>query len=372
MRIVAAVFRRVVVPFQDVFATSYGRQAQKDVAIVELITDEGVSGFGECAAGPAPLYTEETIATAWHMWAEHMLPRLMREAWHSAADLARVHEVLAPLRGNPMAKAALETAVWDAFAALTGRPLVQLLGGVRTETRSGISIGLQPDIPTLLGKVEQALQQGYARVKVKIQPGWDVEPLAAIRRAFGDISLAADANGAYRLADLEHLRRLDDLGLAMLEQPFAPGDLIHHARLQQAVRTPVCLDESIRDAHDVEQAAAVGACRVVNVKIGRVGGFAEARRVHDACREHGIEVWCGGMMETGIGRLHALALASLPGFTMPGDIGPSDRYFAQDVIDPPVAFARPGVLPIEPVTGVAARVRRDRLEAWTVERAAFP
>jgi O-succinylbenzoate synthase len=270
-----------------------------------------------------------------------------------------------------MAKAAIEMAVWDAYTASTQRPLVDLLGGTRSEIPVGISVGIQPTIRTLLARVEQYLNQGYARIKVKIRPGWDMEPLRAIRQAFGEIPLMADANSAYRLVDAEHLRRLDELGLMMIEQPFAHDDLVDHAALQSQLATPICLDESIRHAEDARKAIQLGACRVINLKLGRVGGFQEAVAIHDLCRAAGVELWCGGMFETGIGRLHNIAITSLPGFTLPGDTAPSRRYFEEDVIDPPVDFNRPGYLAVERLAGVQARVCRERLRRWTVAEEVF-
>jgi O-succinylbenzoate synthase len=222
-------------------------------------------------------------------------------------------------------------------------------------------------VPALLRKIDGYLRQGFQRIKVKVKPGWDVEVLREIRKAFGDIPLMADANSAYRLSDLEHLKRFDEFGLMMVEQPLANDDIIDHATLQKALATPICLDESIHSAEDARKAISIGACRIINLKLGRVGGFSEALAIHDVCREHNIPLWCGGMLETGVGRLHNIAITSLPGFTLPGDTAPSARYFEEDLIDPPVEFSAPGTLAVEPLCGVAGRVKRHLVEQWTVK-----
>ncbi|MBX5437761.1 MAG: o-succinylbenzoate synthase [Alicyclobacillaceae bacterium] len=364
--------RLLRIPLREPFVTSYGAHEYKEAVIVELQTCSGAAGFAECTALAHPLYTEETTTTAWHVIRDFLLPRVWNTVIEQAADLHQLRDKLAAVRGNRMAKAAVEMACWDAFAQEQGIPLHVLLGGTRQEVETGVSLGIQPDQRTLLEKVERSFEQGYKRVKLKIAPGCDVEPIRAIREALGPVPLMADANSAYALADVERLRELDPFGLLMVEQPLAWDDLIDHAVLQRSLSTPVCLDESIVSAAAARQALDIGACRIVNLKVGRVGGFSEAVAVHDICvrRPSPVPLWCGGMLETGIGRLHNIALASLPGFTLPGDTSPSDRYFAEDLVDPPVTFSRPGVIPVEPVCGVAERVRRDRLERWTVREEA--
>ena len=365
------VLRRLRLPMIEPFVASYGTESEKDVIIVEVLTEDGAVGYAECVAGRAPLYTEETSSTAWHMLGEFMVPALIDASFESVTDLLSIRSTLERFRGNRMAKAAIEMALWDAFARESGASLASLLGAQRTEIPVGISVGVQDSTEALVHKVRGYLLQGFARVKVKVRPGYDLEPLAAIRDAFPDIALMADANSAYRLADVAHLQRLDAFNLMMIEQPLAHDDLVDHACLQEALETPICLDESIRCAEDVHKAAKLGSCRIVNLKVGRVGGFGEALRVHEACAAEGLELWCGGMLETGIGRLHNIALTALSGFTLPGDTAPSARYFTEDVIDPPVRFARPGWLAVEPLAGVGSRVRRERLERWTVEQQRF-
>jgi O-succinylbenzoate synthase len=354
------------VPLRESFAASYGQEHHRDVIVVEVETQTGAVGVSECVAMSEPLYLEETAETAWWMLRRYLAPAALCSEWQSIEDIGRWSRSFERFRGHRMAKAAMEMAVWDAWCAETSTPLPVALGAAASEIPAGISIGIQPDVDALLRRVEQALAAGYARVKVKIRPGWDVEPLRAIRKVFGDIPLMADANSAYRLEDAGRLRELDEIGLLMIEQPLGWDDLVDHARLQRDLQTPVCLDESIRSAEDVRRALDIGACRVVNLKVGRVGGFAEALRIHALCLQAGVPLWCGGMYETGIGRLHNTVLSALPGFTIPGDTGPSDRYYDEDLIDPPVVFSRPGVLPVEPLCGVAGRVRWNRLEKWRI------
>ncbi|GMA50290.1 o-succinylbenzoate synthase [Alicyclobacillus contaminans] len=367
MKIQSVTLRRLLTPMREPFQTSFGTEEDKDVVIVELRTANGGVGFGECVASTAPLYSEETNDTAWHVMERFLIPKLFELDIQSAADLRSVSIAFAPIKRNNMAKAALEMAVWDAWANEQQTPLPELLGGERREIPVGISVGIQPTIPDLLRKIEGYLEQGFQRIKVKVKPGWDVDVLRAIRQAFGDIPLMADANSAYRLDDADHLRKFDEFGLMMVEQPLAHDDIIDHAALQRRLVTPICLDESIHSAADARKAMELGACKIINLKLGRVGGFAEALQIHELCRRQGIDLWCGGMLETGIGRLHNIAITSLPGFTLPGDTAPSARYFEQDIIHPPVTFSAPGTLAVEPLCGVADRVRRERLDAWTVK-----
>ncbi|MCL6633687.1 MAG: o-succinylbenzoate synthase [Alicyclobacillus herbarius] len=373
MKVKSIHLRRLQLPMQEPFETSFGVEEDKDVILVQLETESGCMGYAECVAMSAPLYSEETTGTAWHILTDFLVPFLFQTP--ALTDLTRVEDLLqvrhrfARFKRNQMAKAALEMALWDAFAAETNTPLADLLGGDKAAIPVGISVGIQSSTTALLKKVEGYLEQGFQRIKVKIKPGYDLEPLTALRQAFGDIPLMADANSAYTLADVDTFRRLDSLGLMMIEQPLAHDDLFDHATLQQQLATPICLDESIHHAEDARKAIEHGACRIINLKLGRVGGFGEALAIHEVCQAHGVPLWCGGMLETGIGRLHNIAITALPGFTLPGDTAPSARYFAEDLIDPPVVFTRPGFLAVEPLCGVGARVRADRLEKWTVEEA---
>lgn len=365
MQVRKLTLRKLSAMMREPFETSFGREELKELVLVEVETAAGAVGFGECVAMTGPFYSSETTETAWHILRSYLVPLLRDWEALTPADLRQLPERFKSIRGHQMAKAALEMALWDAFAAETRTPLHRLLGGTRSEIPVGISVGIQADIPALLRKIEGYLAQGFQRVKVKIKPGWDVDVIAAIRSEFGDIPLMADANSAYSLGDIDRLRRLDEHRLMMIEQPLAYDDVIDHVQLQQQLQTPICLDESIHSAADARKAIELGACRIINLKVGRVGGFAESLKLHDVCRDNGIGLWCGGMLETGIGRLHNIALTALPGFNLPGDTAPSARYFEEDLIDPAVSFSRPGFLAVEDLCGVAERVRRDRMERWT-------
>lgn len=367
MRIQSITLRRLNLPMREPFEAAYGVERDKDVIIVTVHTVAGAVGYAECVAMSGPFYTEESTGTAWLVMRDFLMHRLVGLEVTSLESLHRVRGCFTAVRGHPMAKAALEMAVWDAFANETAQPLPTLLFGCKAEVEAGISIGIQPDVEHLLRKVEGYLEQGFRRVKVKVKRGFDVDPVRAIRRSFPDVPLMVDANSAYTLDDIEHLRKFDDFGLLMIEQPLAWDDIADHATLQAALETPLCLDESIRSAADVHRAIQLGACRVINLKLGRVGGFAEALDIESICRSAGLDLWCGGMLETGIGRLHNLAISSLSGFTLPGDTAPSARYFEEDIIDPPVRFSSPGMLPVEPLAGLASRVQEDRLQQWVVE-----
>ncbi len=367
MKIQSIQLRRLRLPMREPFKTSFGMEVEKDVILVEVYTEGGVVGFGECVASTAPLYSEETNGTVWHMIRDFFAPQVLGAELYTREDLLIVGDRWRGFRGNRMAKAAVEMAIWDAFASETQTPLHQLMGGEKTEIAVGISVGIQLNTETLVKKVNGYLEQGFQRIKVKVKPGYDLEPLGALRRAFGEIPLMADANSAYGLKDLDHLRKFDQFGLMMMEQPLANDDIVDHARLQQELQTPICLDESIHSAEDARKAIELRACGIINVKVGRVGGFAEALRIHEVCKDADIPLWCGGMLETGIGRLHNVALTTLPGFTLPGDTAPSARYFEEDLIDPAVSFSRPGFLPVGVVPGVASRVRMDRVEKWQVD-----
>jgi len=362
--------RRLRIPFVEAFNASYGGQAVKDCILV-FVETEGAVGVGECAALADPYYLEETVDTAWLMLERYLGPALLgREVEHPA----EVTALLASVRGQRMAKAGLESAVWHAYAQAQGVSLAKSLGGKRSETAAGVSLGLYDQMSTLLQRIDEVLSEGYQRVKVKIAPQRDVRVIAAIRAAFGDIPLSVDANGAYTLADSEVLRALDDFGLAMIEQPLAFDDLWDHAQLQRQLTTPICLDESIRSAADARKAIAMGACRVMCVKYSRVGGLQEACNLVAECEQVGIPVWCGGMYETGVGRLATLAVASLTGVTWPGDLSPSARYFAEDIILPPVAFTRPGWLAVPTEVGLGAELQVDVVARYTRQtvRVALP
>jgi len=367
MRIERITLLHLRLPLVDPFETSFGREDSRDTLLVR-VEGEGLTGWGECPAGRAPLYAGETVETCRVVLRDHLVPRVLGSDFADPEDLLAE---IAPIRGNRFARGGLEGAFTDLTARARGISLRTLLGGTRDRVEVGVSIGIQDSLEALAARIEGFLAQGYGRIKIKIKPGWDTGAVAFVRGRFPAIRLMVDANAAYGPEDRDTLRELDRFGLLMIEQPFAPTDLVEHARLQEAIRTPVCLDESVPDLAHAEAAVALGAMRVLNIKAPRVGGLRSAVRIHDLCRARGIPVWCGGLLETGIGRAHNLALASLPGFTLPGDLSASARYFAEDVIDPPVVVESDGTVavPIGPGLGVAVveeRVRRyaERIESF--------
>ncbi|MEW2509283.1 o-succinylbenzoate synthase [Streptomyces sp. NPDC046870] len=354
----------VAIPLVTPFRTSFGTMTAKDTFLLRVVTDSG-EGWSEFAADPEPLYCSEFVAGAEIVLRDFLLPRAAALPRLTTAALA---PALAKTKGHELAKAALETAVLDAELRGHGMPLATYLGAVRDRVPAGVSVGIKDSVPELLDDVERYLAEGYVRIKLKIEPGWDVEPVRAVRERFGDgLPLQVDANTAYTLADAEHLRRLDAFGLLLIEEPLEEDNLYAHARLQQRLRTPVCLDESLHHARDTASAIALDACRVVNVKPARVGGYLEARRVHDVAHAHGVPAWCGGMLETGIGRAPNLALAALPGFTLPGDTSASSRYFAEDITEPFVLGAD-GHLPVPDGPGIGVTPLPDALRRFTRAR----
>jgi O-succinylbenzoate synthase len=361
MRILEAELRLVSLPLVRPFRTSFGEESTKDALLVRLQTD-GAVGWGECVASPEPRYSEEFIGGAWLVLRDHLMPGLARSGEITAESLP---DALRWLRGNRMARAALEMAVLDAELRAADRSLADHLGAERDRVPCGVSVGIASSVDALIDQVTGYVEQGYRRVKLKIEPGLDVERVSAIRNAFPRVPLSVDANAAYRLADLPVFEALDALELAMIEQPLGHEDLMDHAALQRRITTPVCLDESIRSVDDTRAAITMGACRIVNIKAGRVGGLVEARRIHDVARGRGIPVWCGGMLETGIGRAANLALAALPGFTLPGDTSASERYFAEDVT-PPFVLESDGTMKVPTGPGLGVEPVEERLAACTV------
>jgi len=323
--------RRIAMPLVAPFRTSFGTEHERDVLLVRAAGTDA-EGWAECVASAQPRYSAEYVDGAAHVIERFLAPALRNM---STVDASAVEPVLAAFKGHPMAKAAVQTAILDAQLRRAGMPLPAYLGAVRDRVPAGVSVGIMDSVPALLDAVASYLDSGYLRIKLKIEPGWDVEPVRAVRERFGDaIALQVDANTAYTLADARHLARLDPFDLLLIEQPLPEDDLRGHAALARLIRTPVCLDESITSARAAADAIALGACEIVNIKPGRVGGYLEARRVHDVCAAHGVPVWAGGMLETGIGRAANVALAALPGFTLPGDTSASDRYYARDVTRP--------------------------------------
>jgi O-succinylbenzoate synthase len=354
--------RRVSLPMRTPFRTSFGIVGDRDILVVRVVTADG-EGWGECPALPEPVYSAEYVDGAHDVLRRFLVPALLHLDDVSAASAGRAW---ARFHGHHMAKGALETAVLTAELAARGQSLADFLGATRSTVDCGISVGIVDDIDELLDVVTEFLAEGYVRVKLKIEPGWDVEPVAAVRACFGDdLLLQVDANAAYRLADARRLARLDEYDLLLMEQPFPEMQVRAHAELARLVRTPICLDESIVSAEVAADALALGACRIVNIKAPRVGGFLEARRVHDLCRANGVPVWCGGMIESGIGRAANLALAALPGFVLPGDIASSSRFFATDLLRTPLEMVD-GCMRVPDGPGLGVDVDADALEEMTV------
>jgi len=342
--------RHVSMPLVAPFRTSVGTQTTRDVLLLRVVTDES-EGWGECVAMTDPLYSSEYVDGAADVLRRFLVPAL---AAAGPIDAHAVATVLTPYRGHRMAKAALETAVLDAELRAEGRSFARELGAVHDRVPCGVSVGIMDSVPALLDAVGNYLDEGYLRIKLKIEPGWDVEPVRAVRERYGDdVLLQVDANTAYTLADARHLARLDPFGLLLIEQPLDEEDVLGHAELARLIETPVCLDESITSARSAAAAIRLGACQVVNIKPGRVGGYLEARRIHDVCVAHGVPVWCGGMLETGIGRAANVALAALPGFVLPGDTSASGRYYRTDITEPFVLAAGQLAVPTGPGSGVS-------------------
>jgi o-succinylbenzoate synthase len=342
MRIERVEVRHVALPLLRPFETSFGRTTRKEFLLVS-VSAQGITGYGECVADVDPYYLPETLGTVLHVLEKFLVPLAFG---HDLTDPWALWPAFTRVRGNEMAKAALEMAVFDLWARRDGVPLYRLLGGRNGFIEAGVSIGLQADTAALVERVEAEVAEGYRKIKIKIKPGHDLALVEAVRARFPDKSLMADANCAYTLADRPLFEALDAFNLTMIEQPLAWDDIVDHAELQRHIRTPVCLDESIRSPADARHALALGSCRVVNIKPGRVGGFAGSRAVHDICREAGVPVWCGGMLESGVGRLANVHLQTLPGFTMPGDTSASSRFFNEDIVDPPVVVTRDGLIAV--------------------------
>jgi O-succinylbenzoate synthase len=349
-------------PLVSFFETSFGRSYDRTFLLIKL-TGEGHDGWGEAVAEANPYYSSETTETAWHIITEFLTPRL---AGRTFADPREIFPALRSVRGHNMAKAAVEMAAWDLFAKAQGQPLSRLLGGTRERIASGVSIGIQDSLEQLAEKIERERAAGYQRIKIKIKPGWDIAAVDMVRARFGKIPLMVDANAAYTLADAGHLAQLDQYDLMMIEQPLDYDDVSDHVELQRRIKTPICLDESIHTVRIARDAIAMGACRIINIKPGRVGGHAESLRLHDLCAQHGIPVWHGGMLETGIGRAHNIHLASLPNFTLPGDIAASKRYYQPDLIEPAIDVAADGTIPVPTAPGIGVNIVQDRVDRATL------
>lgn len=354
---------QIQLPLVHFFETSFGRTYKRDIILVEVQAG-GISGWGEVTAGENPFYNEEWTDSAWPIVRDYAAPRVLNRRLESANDVAPLS---AHIRGHNMARGGLEAAFWDLEARQLGIPLWQHIGGgARREIQCGVSIGIQDSVEQLLEKIEIELAAGYQRIKMKIKPGWDVDVVRQVRERFPDIRLMVDANSAYTLADTQLLKSLDPFLLMMMEQPLAHDEILDHITLQRELETPICLDECLRNAHQTEQALRLGAGRIVNIKLGRVGGFREAKLVHDAAQRAAVPVWCGGMLEAGIGRAHNIALATLPNFVLPGDISASARYWTRDIIEPAVTVSSRGTIAVSGEPGFGYAIDHDYLKHVTV------
>ncbi|MEK4761160.1 o-succinylbenzoate synthase [Viridibacillus sp. FSL E2-0187] len=355
---------RLVMKLKEPFTTSFGTFQEREFFVIEMVDEHGHSGFGESVAFASPWYSEETVKTNEHMMTDILIPLLINDP---IAHPQEVSERFRSIRRNNMAKSALEGAVWDLFAKRSNQTLANALGGEKKQIEVGISIGIQSSVKELLEIISNHVDEGYKRIKIKIKPGWDYDVLKEVRQYFPNLDMMADANSAYTLKDIELLKRLDELDLMMIEQPLAHDDIIDHAKLQAQLSTPICLDESIHSLEDARKAIELGSCKIINIKIGRVGGLTESLKIHNYCLEKGIPVWCGGMLESGIGRAHNIALTSLSQFVLPGDTASSDRYWEKDIIEPEV-IVKNGMITIPDSPGIGYEINREVLESYLVEK----
>ncbi len=367
MRIERIDLQVVRLPLVRTFTTSSSTKDAIEHILIRVVDSGGVEGWGECASPSDPYYCPETTGTCWHLLESFLGPAVLGRDWSSIDELVGFY---GKVKGNRFAKAGLEMACWDLLGRREGKSVASLLGGTRSEVASGVSLGIERDLPALFGLIDRYLDEGYRRIKLKIGPGHDVELVRRVRERYPAVPLQVDANSAYTLKDVDRLKQLDGYGLLLIEQPLAHDDIVDHARLQSALDTPICLDESIHSAEDARKAIDLQACRVINIKVSRVGGLLEAKRVHDLCRARQIPVWCGGMHEFGVGRAANLAIASLPGFTLPGDVSGSDKYYREDLVEPPIQAVEGLVaVPTGPGIGpnpVPERVARGVLREMTL------
>jgi O-succinylbenzoate synthase len=359
MRVHSVTLREIHMELVAPFETSMDRVTHRDIILVEANVD-GTIGWGECTAGEAPFYSPEDTETAWHVLNNFLWPMLKGKEFASAAD---VWSLLEQVRGHNMAKAAIETAIWEAEAKQKGIPLHKLLGGTLTEIPCGVSIGIKETLDELVTAVKKELAAGYQRIKIKIKPGKDLPQVQRLRQDFPRIKLSVDANSAYRKDDWSVLKQLDGFYLMMIEQPLGWDDLYGHVEVQKGLQTPICLDECIHSYEQAEAAISLGACKIINIKLGRVGGYTQAKKIHDLCQKNAIPVWCGGMLESGIGRAHNIAMSTLPNFSLPGDVSASKRYWHEDIISPEVTVSANGTIRVPNTPGIGFSPRQDAIEA---------
>lgn len=367
MKIETIVVREIHLRLKSPFETSFGTVENRRILLVEIVAD-GASGWGEVTAGETPGYNSETTDTAWHILESFIGPSLAGGTLAHASDFPAL---VADIRGQEMAKSGVENALWDAEAKLAGLSLSRLLGGSKQQIDCGVSLGIRENPQALVAKVTEEVGRGYQRIKLKIKRGKDYDFVSAVRKEFPGILLSVDANSAYRPEDSGHLARFDEFNLLMMEQPLYWDDIYAHAKLQPQIKSPICLDECIHNTRHALAAIELGACRIINIKVGRVGGHGEARLLQEACRARGVPVWCGGMLESGIGRAHNVAMSTLPGFSLPGDVSASSRYWDEDIIDPEVEVSAKGTIEVPTALGIGYQVRRDRVEALTVRSQTF-
>lgn len=360
--------KRLHLQLKNPFEASFGRLAKRDFLLIG-VHSEGETGYAESVAMPFPFYNEETTDTISYMLETFLIPMLLKNPIEAPEDVSRLFE---PIRRNNMAKAALEGAVWDLYAKQKGVSLARALGGNRKEIDVGVSVGIEPSVEEVVQKVEGFVADGYKKIKVKIKPGFDIALIEALRKRFGDsLPLMADANSAYTLDQLDLIKELDQYNLMMIEQPLAHDDIVDHARLQNQMQTPICLDESIHTVDDARRAIELGSCKIINIKVGRVGGLTESKKIHDLCQANDIPVWCGGMLESGVGRAHNIAITSLSNFTIPGDTSASSRYWAQDIVAPEVDFLKPGILAVPEGPGIGYAINWAVVNALQVQEKSF-
>lgn len=364
MKITDITIRHLQMKLKAPFTTSFGTFTNKDFLLLEAKDQDGTIGWGESVAFHSPWYNEETLQTNWHMLEDFLIPLILNKEINHPDE---VSEIFAPIRKNNMAKSTIEGAIWDIYAQRTNQSLASALGGKKDKIEVGISIGIQKSVEDLVALVDEYVKEGYKRIKVKIKPGWDVEVMRTLREKFPNVAIMADANSAYRLEDAELLKQLDEFDLTMIEQPLASDDIIDHSHLQKMLSTPICLDESIHSVEDARKAVELGSTKIINIKIGRVGGLTEAKKIHDYCEANGIPVWCGGMLESGIGRAHNVALTTLSNFILPGDTASSNRYWEKDIILPEVVAAN-GYIQVSQSAGIGYEVDREAVESFTVAK----